>query len=536
MKRLTNTALSALACATLSFAQIARTGDWTTFGGDVQRTGSERSDFRLNKDTIKDFQFLWKMKLEEQPKGARSLTPPVTIGTLISYRGFKELAFVGGSSNHFYAINADLGKMFWQRQLTYSSELPQAKETAGPCGGGLTVMASLVSGFARGAGAGRGLAPAPAGGRGTNDATPPRGPANPPVGRGLAGSGGFGASRPVVVIGGDGRIHRLNTANGDDMAPPVNFLPPNSKPSSLNVYDNVVYTTTSHGCGAAPDAVWAADFNEEQPKISSFRSNGGGFWGLGGPALAPDGTVYVQVGDGPLDPESNKWSNATLALNGRDLKLKSYFSPAGLGAAPAKNVEMNAATPAVFTWRGTEMIAASGRDGRLYLLDAKAPGGPDHHTPLARTPPLSAGDAPDRGIWGGLSTWEDKEGTRWLLAPVWGPVHSELKPPAPAAAGAIVAFRLVEENGKPALKLGWISGSMGTPVPPVIANGIVFALATGPHATLYALDGDTGKELYSSKNQVPAAAARTGLTVSNGRVYFGTVDSTFYTFGIPMEH
>jgi len=219
----------------------------------------------------------------------------------------------------------------------------------------------------------------------------------------------------------------------------------------------------------------------------------------------------------PLDPEANKWSNATLVLNARDLKLKSYFTPSGLSAAPAKNVGMNSVTPVIFTWRGTEIIAASGKDGRVYLLDAKSPGGPDHHTPLARTPPLSAGDGPDRGIWGGLSSWEDKEGTRWLLAPVWGPLHSELKAPSPAGAGAIVAFKLVEENGKPSLTLGWVSGSISMPVPPVVASGIVFALGTGPHATLYALDGDNGKELFSSKNQIAVAAAKTGLTVSNGR-------------------
>ena len=123
-----------------------------------------------------------------------------------------------------------------------------------------------------------------------------------------------------------------------------------------------------------------------------------------------------------------------------------------------------------------------------------------------------------------------------MLAPVWGPLHAELKAPSGAAAGAIVAFKLAEQDGKPALALGWVSGNINSPLPPVIASGIVFALGTAPHATLYALDGDTGKELYSSKNQIAVPAARTGLTVSNGRVYFGTVDSTFYTFGIPMEH
>ena len=85
--------------------------------------------------------------------------------------------------------------------------------------------------------------------------------------------------------------------------------------------------------------------------------------------------MYVQVGDGPHDPEANKWSNATLVLNGRDLKLKSYFSPAGLSAAPAKNTGMNAVTPVVFTWRGTEMIAASGKGWAAVSARCQVRGG-----------------------------------------------------------------------------------------------------------------------------------------------------------------
>ena len=50
------------------------------------------------------------------------------------------------------------------------------------------------------------------------------------------------------------------------------------------------------------------------------------------------------------------------------------------------------------------------------------------------------------------------------------------------------------------------------------------------HATLYALDAATGKELYSSGNSITAPAALTGLTFANGRVFFGTTDSTVYAF------
>jgi outer membrane protein assembly factor BamB len=58
----------------------------------------------------------------------------------------------------------------------------------------------------------------------------------------------------------------------------------------------------------------------------------------------------------------------------------------------------------------------------------------------------------------------------------------------------------------------------------------------GTHATLYAIDAQTGMELYSSRNLVTTPAALTGLTVANGRVYFGGIDGSLYAFGMYMEH
>jgi hypothetical protein len=223
---------------------------------------------------------------------------------------------------------------------------------------------------------------------------------------------------------------------------------------------------------------------------------------------------------------------------------------------------MNSTTPLVFNYKGREMIAASGKDGRIYLLDGQEVGGSDHHTFISRTAPVAADSGlADRGIWGGLSTWEDADGTRWVVAPVWGPVSADLKAAASngsASNGAIVAFKLEEQAGKPVLTPAWVSRDMSSPEPPAIANGVVFAVSAGDytrqvkeswggytaderpkgaaHATLYGLDAATGKELYSSKNSITAPAALTGLTFANGRVFFGTTDSTLYAFGIYMEH
>src|ERR1051326_6720795 len=96
-----------LSLVSASYAQLGRSIDVWTYGGDCQRSGWVKTDGLFNKDEVKNFQLLYKVKLEEQPKGVRSLTPPTMIGILISYRGFKELAFVGGSSDNFYAINSD---------------------------------------------------------------------------------------------------------------------------------------------------------------------------------------------------------------------------------------------------------------------------------------------------------------------------------------------------------------------------------------------------------------------------------------------
>jgi outer membrane protein assembly factor BamB len=54
-------------------------------------------------------------------------------------------------------------------------------------------------------------------------------------------------------------------------------------------------------------------------------------------------------------------------------------------------------------------------------------------------------------------------------------------------------------------------------------------------AVLYALDGTTGKMLWSS-GQTITSFARAGLSAGAGQVYLVTYDNTLYTFGIPMEH
>src|SRR5262249_33642758 len=62
-------------------------------------------------------QFVWKLKLDNQPVELNGLSPAILLDFYIGYRGFRSLAFVGGSSNNVFAIDTDLGRVEWQRRM-----------------------------------------------------------------------------------------------------------------------------------------------------------------------------------------------------------------------------------------------------------------------------------------------------------------------------------------------------------------------------------------------------------------------------------
>jgi outer membrane protein assembly factor BamB len=275
--------------------------------------------------------------------------------------------------------------------------------------------------------------------------------------------------------------------------------------------NNVIYTVTSPACNLTQNAVWAIDLTVDPPRAKSYALNAGEVAGPAGPVIGNDGTVYVQT------------SGRLLALNAGDLALKGHFS------LPDSIPEdrRDTSSPLVFQYKNQELIVVAGqdkaKDGRIFLLDSASLAG-NHETLLFRTAPLP--------ISGNLATWQDADGTRWILAPVWGRSGA-------APNGSIAAFKVEELAGKPALTAAWVSRDMISPLTPVVASGVLFTVSagkSGTRATLYALDAATGKELYSSRNLVSGPASLAGITVSNGRVYFSTLDGTFYAFGMFMEH
>jgi hypothetical protein len=286
-------------------------------------------------------------------------------------------------------------------------------------------------------------------------------------------------------------------------------------------------------------------------------------WGRSGPAISANGTMYTGTGDGRWDPENGVYGNGIIGVKQnpetKSLDLVDYYGPSNAEWLVKRDLDMQV-TPAIFNYQGKEYMVDASKEGRLYFMDTESIGGDDHRTPLYRSPLIcnEIVDFAEAGIWGSLATWEDAKGTRWLLAPFWGPKHSQFKAPieyGEIKKGAIAAFKVEPKNGKLQLCPAWISRDMDQAEPPVVANGVVFAYGSGEntaqafpdvgldfrmerrlpkctHAVLYVLDAQTGRELWSSGEQIATWAHFGGLAVANGRVYINTYDGALYCFGI----
>jgi hypothetical protein len=163
--------------------------------------------------------------------------------------------------------------------------------------------------------------------------------------------------------------------------------------------------------------------------------------------------------------------------------------------------------------------------------------------------------------------------------------------------GAVMAFKVKKKDGKPVLEPVWMSGDLDSPGMPVVAGGVVWVIATGDrardafrparppgerrrlgggpenqvnpgepgaerdarwltsqnepggqapgrrysggrdvtHAVLYALDAETGKEIYSSKDAIDSWNHYGGIALAGGRIYLSTYDARVYAFGLPAR-
>jgi outer membrane protein assembly factor BamB len=483
-----------LSLSSAAFGQYRGSSDWSTNGGDGQRTSWIHTDPKISVSSLSGsgFQLVWKMKLGNEP-----LSAPVLIERYIGYRGFRSYAFVGGSAEDAFAVDSDLGRLEWQKRL-----LAGAGNGSGNCPGGMTaaltrpVSASFPSTFTARYGGGRG-GPARSGvgepleGAVTlaevAESRPPTPPAAAPAGSRPARPAPqrFGP-RPTLMysLSSDGAVHTMYVSNGEEAEPAVHFLPANANVTDFSVVDGVAYATTTNHCGGAADGVWAINLATKDAMKWEGSAIGGE------PAFAPAGT-YVT--------DDNKLTS---------LDPKSLASTASYDAGTSFTT-----APVVFEYKTKVMVAAATKDGAVHLVDASAP-------TVAATKSAAGEAAPYA-----LSTWQTTAETRWIVA---------------TGAKSITGWKIVDHNGNLSLQQAWNFKEVTSPTTPLIINGVLFTVDRGDrthHATLLAVDASTGKQLWSSGNVVSSFVGKSGGIAAGGSaIYFGTHDGTLWDFGFPIEH
>jgi outer membrane protein assembly factor BamB len=553
-----------VAAAVLAGAALAQMGgvprqEWSTSGGDAQRSSWIRHDPLISKSAMATgkFGFLWKLKVNNQPRQSSYFSRAVLVGNAMGIRGFRSLTVLAGASNTLFAVDNDFGAMYWEKH--FDAALPASSTAA--CPGGMTAAATRATnpnpasitigrpanrspyrGTLGEPGAGAAVDSPPGGGGGRANAAGRGAPAD--AARGAAGGRGRGPStamgaQPIAVLSSDGVLHFVSPVSAKELRKPVPFIPANANASDLAWIGGMVYTATAGECGGVPNGVWAIDPMAEVPQATSWKTNGGGV--VGTVAFGSDGTAYAAIGEGRAG--DGGYANAVVALDPLTLQVKDWFRHPGAGFV---------STPVVFQSMGREFLAEVAGDGRIFLLDAASLGGTDHKTPLEITPASSGART---GVFAAaLASWEDESGVSWLLAPSAAPASASgfAMTNGVVTNGAITAYR-VKPGAKPSLEPAWVSRDMIAPLPPMVVNGVIYAVSSGEYnpgdlgmsdaerarrssrGVLYALEASTGKEIWNSGSTMTAFAHGTGLSSSPGQVYLATSDNTVYAFGMPYD-
>ena len=504
--------------------------DWFLEGGDPGRTGWQKNEKVLNVNNVKDLKLLWKTHVDSTPREMHNIFPPVVAENVSTPSGNKTIGIVSGVTDDVYGIDLSEGDQIWHVKLD-STYTP------------------------------------PAGGRGGGTLCPGGQTDVPVIGPG-DGPGKFTA----YTVAWDGRIHQINVADGKEIAAPEPFMPANAKPQALVLFDGTIYTSNTQGCGGNANGFFS--FNLATNRASVFLPAGGGLWGRRGVSIAPDGTAYLGTGDGNFYPERKELGNAIVAVKldaNKQLQLAGYWAPPDANWMHGRDLDINV-TPVLFDYKGKHLLADSSKACYLWLLDRDDFGGANHETDLATSPLICNDDQTwdGQGVWGALSEWQDPQGNAWVLVPFWGPVSSAFHAPIEYGRptdGGVAAFKVEQKNGKWQLTPAWLSRNMEAADETVIANGVVFAYGSGEdvhqrdpdvaygakrtpaetgggsaqriagstHITLYALDGQTGKDLWDSGDQITSFSHWSGISVVNGRIYVPTFSGDIYCFGIARQ-
>jgi len=446
--------------------------DWSTWGYDQERTAWNRGEKVLSKSNVSKLKVKWSTQLPTKPTdiALSTLTAPLVVEGVSTSGGAKDVIFLLAADDTLLAVDADTGKSVWQK--TFPNTMTPSRPATWLCPN-------------------------------TANDTPVVDKKN----------------GVIYFITSDGKLRGLNLGDGANRLAATDFIAPFARAWSLNLIDNVIYTTNARSCGnvagqlppVPPPAgasgpppglrgpveasISAMDISDPaHPTLTKFYTSStreAGPWGRGGVARTPKG-IITQTADGLYDPAGGQFGETVLELAPKLAGLTDSFTPGNWQYLNLHDLDMGSASLVVFPFKGKLLTAVASKEGIVYLLDVNNLGGypPGHSKPLYQSFQIANDEAfggntraPGQGVWGSITTYATPDGRRFLYVPVWGPPSKKLpsfpSSPGPTPHGSVMAFEVVQDGDKVAVIPRWSSQDMTVPDSPTVANGVVYALETG---------------------------------------------------------
>ena len=544
------------------------TRDWLTYGYDPERTGWARGETTLNKNNVRQLGLVWKTQLDAVPNAINAhatLTDALVVDNVSTSEGMKNLVIVAGGANEknaLYALDTATGKVFWQKNYPNNQKPPQAPNGACPNNLNATPVIDKATG--------------------TVYVLPNDGRI-----RGVNLSDGEDKMAAASIVPAFSRNYSLNLVDGMLYATTTRGCAGAvSEIAAMDVRNPehpVQHFYTSPGKGSG---VWGRGAIVKSPWGVLAQTADGAFdpesgrWGNSVLQLTPNlrlmdsytpsNEEYINkkdfdLGSGsPLVFDYEKWTLIAVSakegviylldaanLGGKDHRTPLYLSPRF--SNDAARYGYNGMWGAMGTWVDAQ--------GQRWLLAPMM--GPPAKDTVSRFK-VRHGNV----VNGSLMAFKvETQNGKPVLTPEWMSGDLDL-PGVPVIANGVVyvladgdrAATLLRERqngGRGGRGGGNASDAASGPRPLIEVDPSVpgferdaewkaIQLAPGGqesgtrysggrdvmHAVLYALDGATGDELYSSGEDIDSWNHYGGLALSNGQIYISTYAARVYAFGL----
>ena len=194
-----------------------------------------------------------------------------------------------------------------------------------------------------------------------------------------------------------GYVHKLRVANGHEVVrggwpEKITTLPTREKlPSSLNIYNDMLYVTTDGYIGDAPPyqghvvvislaggkkvGVWNSLCSATHTLLTPSKcpESDSGIFGRSGAVIDPaNGDFLVATGNGYWNGKSY-WGDSVIQVSPKGKTIKHVFTPTDQATLNQNDIDLGSTSPAILSTTGP-VVMQGGKDHKLKVIDMGAQG------------------------------------------------------------------------------------------------------------------------------------------------------------------